>query len=120
MSPQTRQAQMFLAMLTDGAEGRGPRAEDGSPSGSWTFLADGRVRAEGTFVDGLPQGVWRVWDARGFLRSESHWQHGVPSGRWVTWNAEGQLERVDVKGDVRPPEPLVALAQRMSHETLPV
>jgi hypothetical protein len=111
---------MFLAMLSDGAEGRGPRAADGSPAGKWVFLADGQLRAEGSFQGGVPQGVWRVWDARGFLRSESHWEDGVPCGRWVTWDAEGQLERVDVKGDVRPPEPLVALAQKMRHETLPV
>jgi hypothetical protein len=77
----SRQAKMFLAMLTDGAEGHGPRAPDGSPTGDWVFAADGRVRAEGGFVDGLPHGIWRVWDARGFLRSESQWEAGIPCGR---------------------------------------
>ena len=116
----TPQARIFLGMLTDGAEGHGPRTGDGTPCGSWVFVAGGHVRAEGAFLDGSPHGTWRVWDARGRLRSESEWDRGVPRGRWVTWDADGSLERVDLKGDDRPDDVLVDLAQRTATETLPV
>ena len=116
----TKQAQMFIAMLSDGAEGSGPFAEDGAATGIWEYVAEGHVRARGVFVDGQPHGVWRVWDARGFLRSQSEWQHGVPCGRWITWNKDGNLERVDVKGDSRPDPALVVLAERAHDDTMPV
>src|SRR5256885_17135194 len=117
----TPQARKFLAMLTDGAEGHGPRTGDGVACGDWVYVSDGVVRAEGRFLEGAPHGVWRAWDRRSVLRSESDWDRGVPSGRWVTWDADGALERIDLKGDDRPRDDvLIVLAHSTLSETLPV
>src|SRR5256885_10017983 len=97
----TPQARKFLAMLTDGAEGHGPRTGDGVACGDWVYVSDGVVRAEGRFLEGAPHGVWRVCDRRSVLRSESDWDRGVPSRRLVTLDADGTLERIDLKRDDR-------------------
>ena len=117
----TPQARKFLAMLSDGAEGHGPRTADGAACGDWVFVSDGRVRAEGRFLEGAPHGVWRVWDRRGELRSESDWDRGAPGGRWGTGDADCNVESVDLKGDDRPSDDvLVVLSHASTRATLPV
>lgn len=121
----TPQAQLFLAMLRDGAVGSGPVDADGRPEGPWVFTAGRATRAQGVLVGGSPHGIWRVWDVHGQLRSESEWDRGVPCGRWVTWSADGLLERVDLKGEPKGEARatdgvFVVLSRRATPETLPV
>ena len=65
----------------------------GRRSGPWRLgFADGRVQAEGTFVDGLLEGWWvEYWDSGG-MKSEGEYRTGLRQGPWNFRHQDGSAD----------------------------
>jgi uncharacterized protein len=61
--------------------------ERNGAAGEWR---DGRLERETHFVDGLPDGVLRLWFENGSLREESWYQAGERHGTSREWHSNGQ------------------------------
>lgn len=56
------------------------------------FFKNGRVKAEGFFIDELMEGEWKFYRENGQLWSVGNFKNGKKSGSWVRYDKEGKLE----------------------------
>ena len=54
-------------------------------------FANGKPRAEASFLKGKRDGLFRYWYNSGVLESEGQWFDGKEDGLFREWNEEGQL-----------------------------
>lgn len=110
-----------LTRLPDGTEVKS------GPEVAW--FANGNVQFEGTYVNGLLEGVtteyhesgqkWvethfvhglkdgpcLTWNTKGVLVREEHYAADKPVGTWKTWDQGGELESVQVRDTPETPTP---------------
>ncbi|MCA9261651.1 MAG: toxin-antitoxin system YwqK family antitoxin [Planctomycetales bacterium] len=58
------------------------------------YYANGNKYAEGTYKQGVYDGVWKFWYENGQLCKEVKFAEGVPDGQWETRRADGTLRSV--------------------------
>ena len=79
---------------SDGAEFIGEINQiDGSDKkqGPWKIYADTILVAEGSYVDGKPDGLWTYWYESGQMKEEGHFDQGMKNGMWVEWYSDSKL-----------------------------
>jgi len=70
-------------------------------NGKWqAFDAKGKLKAEGTFSNGLLKGRWTFWHENGRKRLEGEYVSDLREGTWTEWSDRGEVvaERVFRKG----------------------
>lgn len=55
------------------------------------YYDNGKLRCEGAFVGGLPDGLQRHWHPNGVLAMEIPFDHGAINGMTKQWNDKGEL-----------------------------
>ena len=55
---------------------------NGKKTGYWTYLLRNRKAKEGTYVAGVRQGIWKIYQD-GQLHFTGEYKDGVPVGDWV-------------------------------------
>ena len=55
-----------------------------------TFYADGAVRMEGEFLNGIKHGRWISYYENGSRWSEGNFTDGINNGTTITWHENGQ------------------------------
>lgn len=56
------------------------------------FFADGTLKAEGPYLNGLMEGEWRFYRQTGQLWVVGNFRQGQKDGRWTRWNKDDQVE----------------------------
>jgi antitoxin component YwqK of YwqJK toxin-antitoxin module len=56
------------------------------------YHENGEVASEGSYVNGLEDGVWRDFHSNGQVASEGRFRNGKEEGLWRFWNAAGHEE----------------------------
>jgi len=68
------------------------RVDDaGVKQGPWEIYADSLLIASGSYVDGLPDGLWTTWYKNGQMKKEGHYIAGVKNGMWIEWYDDGEI-----------------------------
>jgi hypothetical protein len=49
------------------------------------------VKSEGSYVNGIKEGIWKYWCVNGQIGSEGAYINGKMEGLWKTWYETGQL-----------------------------
>ena len=63
----------------------------GAKQEKWTeWYENGQKRAEGTYKDGMPDGLWTSWDENGQKSTEGTYKDGELDGLWTGWYENGQ------------------------------
>lgn len=63
------------------------------------FFVDGRVKAEGPWVDGLMEGEWRFYRQTGQLWVIGNFKHGEKHGSWTRWDKNDNIEYQETFAD---------------------
>lgn len=56
------------------------------------FFKDGKVKAEGTSINGSMEGEWKFYRESGQLWQVGHFRGDQKHGRWIRYDKEGNLE----------------------------
>jgi len=70
--------------------------ENGQQTRHEMFYANGQKRFEGSFSDGAPDGITRMWSENGVLTRETHYSAGQRNGSHTLWDEEGRLFLTEV------------------------
>jgi hypothetical protein len=66
---------------------------DGMQQGLWlSWHENGKLAAQGVMVDDQKQGLWEGWHSNGNIESKGNYDHGKETGHWSFWYADGQKE----------------------------
>jgi hypothetical protein len=63
----------------------------GRKQGPWKIYTDGILIAEGSYLDGQPDGLWTYRYQNGQLKEEGRYHKGVKNGMWIEWYQDGAL-----------------------------
>ncbi|QNQ08427.1 toxin-antitoxin system YwqK family antitoxin [Sphingomonas alpina] len=58
------------------------------------YHPNGAIASEGTYSDGIEQGLWRDYHDNGRIAAEGQYDRGQESGVWRYWDSDGR----DVNG----------------------
>ena len=58
------------------------------------YHKDGRVRAIGSMVDGVPVGYWEWLRLDGTKMRSGYFEKGEQTGEWTTYDKKGQIYKV--------------------------
>lgn len=65
--------------------------------GDWKlFYTDGKIRAQGRYVEGLKDGPWQFFFANGKQEQTGSYKRDLPTGSWRWYYAGGALHREEV------------------------
>ena len=62
----------------------------GLKQGPWKIYEDDVLVAQGTYLDGNPDGLWIYWYENGQKKEEGNYTKGVRTGMWVEWYRDGE------------------------------
>lgn len=57
------------------------------------YHEDGRIKAQGKYVDDLFQGKWVFYKKAGYLWTEGHFKDNQKHGKWIRYAADGSIEK---------------------------
>jgi len=63
----------------------------GLKQGPWEIYKDSLLISKGSYVDGLPDGLWTSWYKNGQMKEEGHYIAGVKNGMWIEWYNDGEI-----------------------------
>jgi antitoxin component YwqK of YwqJK toxin-antitoxin module len=64
---------------------------EGSEEGVWQYR-NGGFKEEGSYFDGMRQGLWRAWYPDGVPASEIEYEQGVPNGKYIDFWENGNTK----------------------------
>jgi len=63
----------------------------GNKQGPWLIYDEGILIAQGRYLDGQPDDLWKYWYKSGQNKEEGHYNKGVKNGIWVEWYPDGEV-----------------------------
>ncbi len=57
---------------------------------TWFFI-DGRIKAQGPFINDMMEGEWVFYKKEGFLWQVAHFLHNKKTGLWLRYDANGNI-----------------------------
>ncbi len=54
---------------------------------------NGQKGAQGTYVDGKPEGVWTIWYPDGKKEASGTYKAGKRHGAWTMWHKDGTVDK---------------------------
>ncbi len=63
----------------------------GLKQGPWEIYEDSVIISKGSYVDGLPDGIWTSWYKSGQMKEEGHYKEGIKTGMWIEWYPDGEI-----------------------------
>jgi len=96
------QASIVLVILTFGCKtnqspdpGSGGKINQvdrsGNRQGPWQIYQEDVLIAEGNYLDGQPDGLWKYWYQNGHDKAEGNYDRGIKNGMWVEWYPDGEV-----------------------------
>lgn len=93
---------LVMGMLSGGCASRNQNSKEpsgelnqvnqtGERHGPWEFYKDSALISKGSYVDGVPDGLWTSWYTNGQMKEEGHYKEGVKSGMWIEWYQDGEI-----------------------------
>lgn len=68
--------------------------EAGNSNGKWKdFYPDGKIRAEGNYIDNRRTGLWKFYDPSGKVEQTGYYNNGRPDGLWKWYYENGAILR---------------------------
>lgn len=63
----------------------------GLKEGPWEIYQGSVLISKGSYVNGLPEGLWTSWYKNGQMKEEGHYKEGRKTGMWVEWYEDGEI-----------------------------
>ena len=63
----------------------------GLKHGPWEIYQDSVLISKGSYLNGLPEGLWTSWYKNGQMKEEGHYKEGLKTGMWVEWYDDGEI-----------------------------
>ncbi len=63
----------------------------GVKQGPWEIYEDSVLISKGSYVDGLPDGLWTSYYKNGQMKEEGHYNEGIKTGMWIEWYQDGEI-----------------------------
>lgn len=63
----------------------------GQKHGPWEIYQDSVLISRGSYLNGLPEGLWTSWYENGQMKEEGHYKEGLKTGMWVEWYDDGEI-----------------------------
>ena len=57
------------------------------------YLKDGRIKAQGKFIDGKMEGKWIFNKKEGYLWQVGYFENGSQHGLWTRYNPDGSVQK---------------------------
>jgi hypothetical protein len=65
--------------------------QSGLKQGPWEIYEDSVLISKGSYLDGIPDGLWTSWYKNGQMKEEGHYQEGMKNGMWIEWYQDGEI-----------------------------
>lgn len=57
------------------------------------YHIDGKIKAQGKYVDGMMQGKWIFNKKEGYLWNVGHFKDSKKHGKWIRYKSDGSIEK---------------------------
>lgn len=60
------------------------------------YHKDGKIKAQGKYIDGLVQGKWIFNKKEGYLWNVGNFKDNKKHGKWTRYKSDGSIEKAEV------------------------